>query len=225
VFQNVSCAVLLALPGGCSHDLSLLDTTVAAGTRAGDVCPHECGGHAGCAPSVLDVGFLGSMDDSSGNGAQINLIGGACVDGGAVTFSGDGHIEMGTGADCARDGSFTLAFWLLKSKARAHMPVHQLTFETIYEHPVSRFQLQEGIVVSLRRGTWLSVWSLVVNLDGSGVETQLELIRDATPVWTHVSAIVDESYATVHENGNQLPTHVPTVPYATPLQGNFLASF
>ena len=54
-----SCPVLLALPGGCSHDLSQHDPTrIPAGTHVSDLCHEECSGHAGCAAAALDAGFL-----------------------------------------------------------------------------------------------------------------------------------------------------------------------
>jgi hypothetical protein len=90
----VSCAGLRALPGGCAHELSSHDQAIATGTRVSDLCPEECGGHARCAPAVLDVGFLNTAEDSSGAGVKVTLIGDACVDAGGGTFSGDGHAEL-----------------------------------------------------------------------------------------------------------------------------------
>jgi hypothetical protein len=167
--------VLLALPGGCSHDLSLLDTTVAAGTRVGDACVHECGGHASCAPTALDLGFLGAASDTSGTKVEVTTIGDACVDSGGVTFSGSGHVEVGLGGDYAADATFTLSFWLLKAEANAWDAryaddgLDTASSETIFIHPVPSGQGHLGIEVSLLRGSWLDAWVLMISSSMGGV--------------------------------------------------------
>ena len=81
-----SCPGLLRLDAGCAHDLSRDDPAVAAGTRVSDVCPGECSGRSGCAPTALDASFLGVLGDASGNGHDIALRGDACADDGGVAL-------------------------------------------------------------------------------------------------------------------------------------------
>ena len=189
----VSCPMLLALPDGCSHDLSAHDETVAAGTRVSDVCMGECSGHAGCAPSVLDVGFLNTLDDSSGNDNTIVLGGGACVDDGGVRFSGGGDFATATmGAAYASGGEFALALWLLK--APANVVDEYGSMEELYSnwiHPAAPDTWHHtGVILSVVRAGWLDAWMLDVEL---GVRTHrfaLNILRDSIPIWTHLSIVV-----------------------------------
>jgi hypothetical protein len=194
--QSVSCAVLLALPGGCSHDLSQHDPTIATGTQVGDVCSQECGGHASCTPAALDIGFLNTAEDSSGADVEVMLVGDACIDGGGATFSGEGYVEVDLGGDYARDATFTFAFWLLKAPANVWIPqlhsnLDPLSSEILYSHQVPPGRGHLGINVMLRRGPWLGTWTLIVLLDLHGVMGQLELHRDSVPKWIHVAIVVD----------------------------------
>jgi hypothetical protein len=221
-----SCLVLLALPGGCSHDLSLHDSTIARGTRVSDFCSDECSGHAGCAPSDLDIGFVGDTADSSGADVEVSLVGDACVDGGGVSFSGDGRGELTLGKEYASDATFTLAFWLLKTEVSVLNTQYESGFdivstETIFSHPVrsswigceghlcttERHQSHFGIEVSLLRGAWLDSWALVVYLDEWGIAAQVELMRDFVPKWSHIAVVVDGTYVTVHQDGRSLTSH------------------
>ena len=109
VFQT-SCLVLLKLHGGCAHDLSLEDTALTPGTRVSDVCPADCSGHGKCAASALDISFLDSIDDSSGFGATVELNGGACIDGGGVSFDGGSWAAITPGHEYGSGTEFALAF-------------------------------------------------------------------------------------------------------------------
>jgi hypothetical protein len=164
----VSCAVLLALPDGCFHDLSLLDPTITAGTRVADVCSQDCGGHASCAPAALDVAFLNTAEDSSGARANVTVVGDTCIDSGGATFAGDGYVEIDLGGEYARDATFTFAFWLLKAPAnvwvpRLHGDLDPLSTEILYLHQVPAGRGHLGINVMLRRGPWLETWALIVS--------------------------------------------------------------
>jgi hypothetical protein len=207
----VSCSVLLALPGGCSHDLSSHDQAIAAGTRVSDLCLEECSGHAGCAPAALDVSFLNTEEDSSGAGVEVTLVGDVCVDAGGATFSGDGHVELDLSGEYAHDAAFTLAFWLLKAPANAWVPEFQndldpLSSEMIYSHHVPPGRGHLGITVMLRRGPWLGSWALIVLLDLDGVMSNIELHRDSVPKWTHVAVVIDGAQILLLEDGQRLPT-------------------
>ena len=205
--QSVSCPVLLALPGGCANDLSSHDQAITAGTRVSDLCQTECSGHAGCAPSALDAGLLGLAEDSSGAGVELTLVGDACVDGGGVTFSGHGHVELDMGKEYARDASFSLAFWVLKAPtvvwASRQSTQRSLEAEIVYAHPVPALQGHSGIEVLLQRGAWLESWALTILLDDRGVMGRLNLLRDSIPKWTHISIVVDGANIVVWED-NQI---------------------
>jgi hypothetical protein len=208
-FQIVSCAVLLGLPGGCSHDLSVRDSAIADGTRVGDVCPHECGGHAACAPSMLDLGFLGAAEDSSGAEVAVTLSGDACVDRAGVTFAGTGHVELGLAPVYASDAKFSIAFWVLKTPSAAWESRYEdggdwKSVETIFNQPALPGRGHTGIQVQLRRGAWLDSWSLLVLLDGSGKRFQIELHRDSTPRWTHVAIVCDATHITAYADGGSM---------------------
>eukprot|EP01051_Picozoa_sp_SAG22_P006321 SAG22_NODE_408_length_10942_cov_6.157429_6_plen_288_part_00 len=107
-----SCATLIELDGGCAHDLSATDPAAALGTRVSDVCPGECSGHGGCAPTAADASFLGAARDSSGHDVGVELGGDACVDGAGVLLSGAGWVDLAIGNDYVSDGACTLSFWL-----------------------------------------------------------------------------------------------------------------
>eukprot|EP01045_Picozoa_sp_COSAG04_P008050 COSAG04_NODE_438_length_14426_cov_10.589795_1_plen_224_part_00 len=82
-----SCPVLLRLEAGCAHDLSLDDPSIAPNTKVSGICPAECAGRGGCAPTALDASFLGVTDDGSGNGHELSLAG----DAGSRSLRGPTH--------------------------------------------------------------------------------------------------------------------------------------
>ena len=59
-------SLFAAIPPGCGvllvGDSDQLPS-VGAGTRVSDVCPDECSGRSGCAPTALDASFLGVTGD------------------------------------------------------------------------------------------------------------------------------------------------------------------
>eukprot|EP01045_Picozoa_sp_COSAG04_P013769 COSAG04_NODE_994_length_8876_cov_9.074763_2_plen_2355_part_01 len=204
-----SCPVLLRLDAGCAHDLSRDDPSVAAGTRVSDVCPGECSGRSGCAPTVLDASFLGVLGDGSGNGHAVTLAGDACADGGGLQLSGDGYAEVSMGGSYAEGGDFSLAFWLLKAPEDVWAPEGGQHTEAIFSHPIDEGSADSGhggIDVRLSRDAWLDAWELSVWLDYRYQHVPLDLLRDATPKWTHVMIVVDETLVSVYGDGETRPS-------------------
>jgi hypothetical protein len=203
-FQTVSCRTLIELEGGCAHDLSVRELTYPAGTGVSDMCPVECSGHVECAPAALDVSFLDAVEDSSGHGGGVELAGGACVDSGGLTLSGDGRVELTIGSDYYSDNAFSIAFWLLKHPADVWEASHsKLEHETVYFHPPRLGTVDASIHIWLGREKWLDTWKLGVRVSGApAVLYDVNLIRDSTPMWAHVLVTVGGSEGIrVFENG------------------------
>lgn len=212
VFQT-SCIFLLMLPGGCAYDLSERDTTLAYGTHVSTVCPIECSGHSQCVDDplgvthALDVAFLDSQDDSSHAGTIVRegAQGGACVDGGGVTFNGEGWatITPGQHGDHGNKAEFSLAFWMLPVVEDVWTP--NIAFNlarTLYVHaPRSRSSVAGGISLSLSRGVWLGAWVLHASISGTYADYSLDVLRDATPKWTHIVIVVKPTEIRVYEDG------------------------
>eukprot|EP01045_Picozoa_sp_COSAG04_P028343 COSAG04_NODE_4372_length_2132_cov_3.412199_1_plen_403_part_10 len=197
-----SCPVLLRLDAGCAHDLSRDDPSVVAGTRVSDVCPDECSGRSDCAPTALDASFLGVLGDASGSGHAITLSGDACTDGGGLQLSGDGYAEVLMDGSYAEGGDLSLAFWLLKAPEDVWAPEGGAHSESIFSHPIDAGAAESGhhgIDIRLRRRAWLDSWVLQVGLDHRQQTVALDLLRDATPKWTHVTIVVDETLVSVYE--------------------------
>jgi hypothetical protein len=203
VFQT-SCLVLLELEGGCAHDLSRKDTSLSPGTRVSDVCPDDCSGHGKCAASAVDISFLGSTDDSSGFGATVELDGDACVDGGGVTFSGNGWATIIPGHGYGNGAEFSIAFWVLPAAEEVWEPHRDFMYarRTLYDHPArSPSSVASGITVSVSRNVWLVAWVLHVSVAGTNADYQVDMLRDAAPKWTHVAILVDPAQIMLHEDG------------------------
>ena len=137
---QVNCLILLKLEGGCAYDLSQEDRAVAPNTRVSTVCPNECSGHGQCVGegSALDVAFLGLTDDSSGHGGSVELQGSACVDGGGVTFDGEGWATITPGQEYGNEADCTVTFWALPAAADVWTPHREAGSENsqpLYIHP------------------------------------------------------------------------------------------
>lgn len=205
--DGMSCLVLLQLEGGCAHDLSLEDTALQPGTRVSDLCPDACSGHGKCAVSALDVSFLGSTDDSSGFGATVELEGGACVDGGGVTFDGDGRAVITPGEQYATGAGFTLAFWMLPAVEEVWEPYVDFRHgaRILYDHlPRRPSSVAGGISMSLNRRAWLGAWFMQVLIGGAVADYELNILRDAIPKWTHIAVVVELTQIEVWEDGVQI---------------------
>ena len=203
VFQT-SCLVFLELEGGCAHDLSRRDTALPPGTRVSDVCPGDCSGHGKCAPSAVDISFLGSTDDSSGFAATVDLHGGACVDGGGVTFDGDASWATITpGQDYGSSVEFSLAFWLLPAAEEVWEPHRDFKYaRKLYDHPPrSASSVAGGITLSLSRTVWLGAWMMHVSIAGTRTYYAVDLLRDSLPKWTHFAIMVEPTQIQVFEDG------------------------
>ena len=196
-----TCAVLIGL-GGCSHDLSLQDPSAAPGTRVSDVCPDECSGLGGCAATVADVGFLGVARDSSGHEARVELGGDACVDGGGVALSGRGWVDVAVGSEYISGGACTVSLWLLKGAAKAWdrdgaVPARR---EVLFSHPAAEHG--DFLTISLARTAWHDHFTLEVTLGTVAVWSfALSAHRDAVPMWTHLSVVVDGNSAWLYRDG------------------------
>eukprot|EP01045_Picozoa_sp_COSAG04_P022405 COSAG04_NODE_2527_length_3972_cov_3.396463_1_plen_1287_part_10 len=204
-----SCPVLLRLEAGCAHDLSLDDPSIAPNTKVSDVCPTECAGRGGCAPTALDASFLGVTDDGSGHNHELTLAGDACADDGGVRCSGEGHVDAALDGSYAEGGDFSVAFWLLKAPADVWEPAGGHS-ELLFDHPVdsSSGSGHSGIEMRLTRPAWLDAWVLRVELDRFVYEYTLNILRDAVPMWTHVAVVVDDTRVAVYENGERIPLAV-----------------
>ena len=201
-----SCATLIELDGGCAHDLSATDPAAAPGTRVSDVCPEDCSGHGGCAPTAADVSFLKVARDGSGHGVEVGLGGDACGDGSGMLLSGGGWAELAVGSDYVSDGACTLSFWLLKGVAIVWEPEEESAErrEVVFSHP----EAEEGgdsIYVVLVREAWYDHFSLEVQLGTAGVWSfAMDTHRDAVPLWTHLSVAVDGNSVRVYRDGVEL---------------------
>jgi hypothetical protein len=201
VFQT-NCLVLLKLKGGCAYDLSLEDTALEANTRVSDVCPNECSGHGQCVASVVDIAFLGLTDDSSGFGGIVALHGGACVDGGGVTFDGESWTTITPGEAYGNGAELTLTFWVLLAAEDVWTPHSTENYaRALYVHPPrSSSSIAGGISVSLSRGVWLDAWTMHTWIAGTDADYALSLLRDATPKWTHIGIVVKPAEIRVYED-------------------------
>ena len=203
LFQT-SCIFLLKLQGGCAYDLSQEDTALAPNTRVSTVCPNECSGHGQCVAegSALDVAFLG-LTDSSGHGGLVELQGSACVDGGGVTFDGEGWVTITPGQDYGNSAAFAVTFWVLPAETAVWTPHRESTAsQTLFVHPPrSQSSIAGGISLSLSRGVWLDAWFMHASIAGTVAEYALAMLRDATPKWTHVAIVVEPTEIRVYEDG------------------------
>ena len=199
---HASCAVLLRLEGGCAHDLSSDDPTLAARTRVGDVCPDECSGRGRCAAAVVDVSFLGAPAES--DRVQVETVGEVCVDAGAK-FAGEGHIELPLDSAYTTDGHFSLSVWLLKAESEVWKPDASSgrPRQVIFSHQQNPGQHSWlGFEIALWRGPWLVSWTLSVSLSGIGFHTYaVDLYRDEVPKWTNLLVAVSHDHVSVFADG------------------------
>ena len=199
-----SCAVLIELDGGCAHDLSLQDPAAAPGTRVSDVCPEECNGHGGCTPTAADVSFLEVARDSSGHGVEVELGGDACVDGSGVLLSGGGWAELAVGSDYINDGACTVSFWLLKGAADV-LILKDGAAELLFSHPAAEAG-GDFLDIFLLRSAWYDHYTLWVHLGTAAVWSfAMDAHRDAVPMWTHLSIVVDGNAARLYRDGARVP--------------------
>eukprot|EP01046_Picozoa_sp_COSAG06_P046149 COSAG06_NODE_6495_length_2909_cov_3.721708_2_plen_868_part_01 len=205
VFQ-ASCLVFLKLEGGCAHDLSQEDSALEPGTRVSDVCPSDCSGHGKCAASAMDISFLGSVDDSSGFGATMELHGGgACVDGGGLTFDGSSWATIVPGYDYGNGAAFVISFWILLATEGVWEPHRGFSFRSLYDHPPrSQSSVAGGILVSVSRTQWLDSWNMRASIAGTFAHFELDLLRGAAPKWTHIAIKVEQTQFQVYEDGARI---------------------
>jgi hypothetical protein len=167
----------------------------------------ECSGHAGCAPSVLDVGFLNTVDDNSGNYNTIVLGGGACIDDGGVRFSeGDDFAHATMGAAYASGGEFAISLWLLKAPANVvdeHSSTEELYSNVIHPDAQDTWH-HTGVILSVVRADWLDAWMLDVELGVRKHRFVLNILRDSVPIWTHLSIVVTPTSIEVYENSRRI---------------------
>ena len=193
---QTACPALLALPGGCGHDLSQHDRTLAPGTRVGTVCSSQCRGHTSstCTEAVLDVSFLGVEEH-----AGLELHGDACIDEGGANFDGAGHVEIEMDPSAYDHSLFAVSFWLLKAVADVRLSDRDSQVgkkEMLYSHMPAdadpQFRQHFFVEIFLTRDAWLDVWTLTVDLSGNNVhQFFISLHRDEMPQWTHLAVSVD----------------------------------
>ena len=210
-FFRTNCLVLLKLDGGCAYDLSQEDSALPSGTRVSDVCPDACSGHGQCLPSAVDIAFLGSYEDTSGNGGAVALAGpqggAACVDDGGVTFDGDSWATIPPGVNYGNGAEFTIPLWLVVAAEDVWTPHDERVgrLRHVFSHgPRVQSSVAGGISVSISRQAWLDAWTLRVSIAGTDADHSLNLIRDDTPKWTHVAIAFGPSDLRVFEDGRPI---------------------
>jgi hypothetical protein len=158
-----TCATLLELDGGCSHDLSVANPHLAPGTSVSDMCPDGCSGHVGCLPTALDISFLGAVDDASSRGdAAVELLSGACVDDSGLSLPAEGYAQITMSTQYAQSGSFSIALWVLPDPDEVLRPEGGRAPKTLYAHSLAGQAPQGcggagcgGVYIYLRREEWL----------------------------------------------------------------------
>ena len=199
-----TCAVLIELDGGCSHDLSAHDPAVVTGTRVSEMCPDECSGLGGCATTAADVSFLAVAQDRSGYGALVELGGDACVDRGGVALSGHGWVELAVGSEYISGGACTVSLWLLKGVASVWAEGQAGRREVLFSHPAAESG-GDFLEISLAREAWHDHFALEVTLATAVVWSfPLSAHRDEVPTWTHLSVVVDGNSARLHQDGAEV---------------------
>ena len=204
---HTSCSTLLELPDGCAHDVSAAEPSmgVQGATQVSDVCPQECSGRGGCAPSVIDAPFLETDDDMSGNGNVVTLVGDACVDSGGLSLSGGAHAEILLDSQFVATGAtFSLAMWFLVAQEELYDPVltderQRQSKRTLFFHGATFPHY--GIEVFLARSAWLDAWSLIVQLEDTRVKYGLDAYSGARPKWVHFALAVDDGHIQVAVDG------------------------
>ena len=200
-----TCANLIEL-GGCSHDLSVHDSAVVPGTRVSDMCPEQCSGLGGCAPTVADVSFLEMVRDRSGHGAHVELGGDACVDGAGVALAGHGWVELNVGSKYTSGGSCTVSLWLLKGIVSVWNQNVDLAVrrEVLFSHPAAEHG-GDFLEISLARRAWHDHFTLEVMLANAASWTFFFIAhRDEVPMWAHLSVVVDGNSARLYQDGIEL---------------------
>ena len=203
-----SCAVLLELEGGCAHDLSVRDPAgVPAGTRVSDICPTDCSGHNSCAPTTVDISFLGVAEDSSGHGHIVQPSDNVCIGGDGATFGGDSHVSISVGPQYARGGAFYISLWLLKSTEHIVEPQFEITkwsLEMLFSHPPEAYG-GDHVEIFLTREIWLDHFTVNVKLSLLNTfSAPLNLHRDQVPQWTHLTFAVLDGGVTIYADGEPL---------------------
>jgi hypothetical protein len=219
---ETSCEVLITLDGGCAYDLTAQDPerhppyTDGDHKRVADVCPDLCSGHQrSCKSSgnteralqsALDISFLGNRADSTLYDNEAFLGNTACIDNGGVQLDGEGWVSvvLGAGNEYGNQDYFSLAFWMLPAEEDMRMPhsPNVLYERALYVHPPQRVHHPlGGIHISLNRGAWLDEWVLRTAIAGTVSTYRLDLLRDATPKWTHLAVVISPWNIKVFENG------------------------
>ena len=150
----------------------------------------------------MDVAFLGLADDSSGHGGSVELQGSACVDGGGVTFDGEGWATITPGQDYGNNADFSIAFWVLPVASDVWAPHREFdAVQTLFVHPPrSQSSIAGGISLSMSRGAWLDAWVMRASIAGTDTEYALDMLRDARPKWTHTTIVVQPTEIRVYED-------------------------
>jgi hypothetical protein len=123
-------------------------------------------------------------------------------------------VEATIGMDYYSDIGFSVAFWVLKHPADVWAsPTATLEPETVYFHQPRMRTVDASVHVRLSREEWLDAWTLGVQVNGGlgtinhdvYVAAQVDLIRDSTPMWTHI-LITSHSHdgISIFENGQWL---------------------
>jgi hypothetical protein len=232
-----SCSVLLKLDGGCAHDLSADDPSIGASTRVSDVCPVECSGHIGCVPAVLDVSFMGRADDSSGHESALELGGSGCVDSGGATFDGGGWVRAPIETEYAREGTYSIAMWVLVHPTEIEQPAVRSIddeIEVLFSHHLVSTDMDtnvdegnKGIRIGVSRDRWLTAWLAVVDLstptDRWRSVFQVGFMRDEVPMWTHLVVVIEEPTTSLFVDGQSIPPVMPDERHSTPQMDAFLS--
>jgi ribosomal protein S16 len=125
----------------------------------------------------VDISFLGSVDDSSGFGATVELHGGgACVDGGGLTFDGSSWATIVPGYDYGNGANFVISFWILPAAEGVWEPHREFNFCSLYDHPPrSQSSVAGGISLSVSRTQWLDSWNMHASIAGTSAQFETDL--------------------------------------------------
>ena len=121
-----------------------------------------------------------------------------------MTFDGGSWATITPGQDYGNEADFAITFWLLPAAADVWTPHRETGSDSrhLYNHPpTSQSSIAGGISVSVSRGVWLDAWVLQVSIAGTYTDFDLDLLRDATPKWTHLAIVVEPTQFRVYEDG------------------------
>ena len=148
--------------------------------------------------------------------------GAACVDDGGVTFDGNSWATITPGVSYGNRAEFSITLWLLVAAEDVWTPHDERVgrWRHVFSHgPRVQSSVAGGISVSISRQAWLEAWTLHVSIAGTDAGHSLNLLRDATPRWTHVAICSSPSDLRVFEEGQAIKTSENTAATARRFTG------